>query len=258
MQAITLEYGADILSGIGTTAMPSLFAMGDKLAHTLRVRVRAGGQAVDLMGWAVTANLVRQDQATVPITGRAVGDTAEVTLEAACYAQSGGFTLTVSLHKGEQVITVFCGRGDVTRTKTDAFVDSGNVIPSVDEIIAQYGLMKEAVQSADAATLRADTAANAASAVAQTVQQKLDNGEFVGPRGPQGETGAAGATGPKGETGATGATGPKGEKGEKGDPGSIENLAQNVQAEVGALGLRALTDEEIDAAVDAAMADGET
>ena len=30
------------------TGMPSLFAMGDKLAHVLRVRVKAGGEPVDL------------------------------------------------------------------------------------------------------------------------------------------------------------------------------------------------------------------
>ena len=49
--------------------------------------------------------------------------------------------------------------------------------------------------------------------MANTVQQKLDAGEFVGPQGPEGKTGATGPqgetgqTGPQGETGATGATG---------------------------------------------------
>ena len=74
MQPITLEYSADILAGIGMTAMPSLFAMGDKLAHVLRVRLKAGGKPVDLTGWTVTASVVRQDQATVMMAGRAVGD----------------------------------------------------------------------------------------------------------------------------------------------------------------------------------------
>ena len=94
MQPITLEYSADILAGISMTAMPSLFAMGDKLAHVLRVRVKAGGEPVDLTGWTVTASVVRQDQATVMMAGRVVGDAAEVTLEAPCYSQSGGFTLS--------------------------------------------------------------------------------------------------------------------------------------------------------------------
>ena len=50
--------------------------------------------------------------------------------------------------------------------------------------------------------------------VAQTVQKKLDNGDFIGPQGPQGKTGETGATGPEGKTGKTGATGPQGPQGE--------------------------------------------
>ena len=106
MQPITLEYTADILAGIAVTAMPSLFAQGDKLAHTLRIQVKADGQAVALAGWAVTANMIRQDQTTVTITGKVVGNAAEVTLEAACYGQSGGFTLSVALSKDGQHLSL--------------------------------------------------------------------------------------------------------------------------------------------------------
>lgn len=54
-------------------------------------------------------------------------------------------------------------------------------------------------------------AGNAAQAVADEVQRRLDNGDFVGPQGPQGDTG---------ETGPIGPQGPKGEKGDKGDTGA--------------------------------------
>ena len=228
MQPITLEYSADILAGIGMTAMPSLFAMGDKLAHVLRVRVKAGGEPVDLTGWTVTASVVRQDQATVMMAGRTVGDAAEVTLEAPCYSQSGGFTLSVAIGREQQLITIFCGRGDVTRTRTDSLVDPGHTIPSVDEIIAQYGLMKTAVQNTDAAAKRADDAASGAQKVANDVQKKLDNGEFVGAQGPKGEKGEPGAQGPRGEKGDTGPQGPKGETGATGPQGP--------QGETGAIG----------------------
>ena len=56
-----------------------------------------------------------------------------------------------------------------------------------------------------------EQAGNAAQAIADEVQQRLDNGDFVGPQGPQG---------PKGETGPIGPQGPKGEKGDKGDRGT--------------------------------------
>ena len=240
MQPITLEYSADILAGISMTAMPSLFAMGDKLAHVLRVRVKAGGEPVDLTGWTVTASVVRQDQATVMMAGRVVGDAAEVTLEAPCYSQSGGFTLSVAIGREQQLITIFCGRGDVTRTRTDSLVDPGHTIPSVDEIIAQYGLMKTAVQDTDAAAKRADDAASGAQKVANDVQKKLDNGEFVGAQGPKGEKGDTGAQGPRGEKGDTGERGPQGETGEtgpqgpKGETGAIG--PQGSRGETGATG----------------------
>ena len=240
MQPITLEYSADILAGISMTAMPSLFAMGDKLAHVLRVRVKAGGEPVDLTGWTVTASVVRQDQATVMMAGRAVGDAAEVTLEAPCYSQSGGFTLSVAIGREQQLITIFCGRGDVTRTRTDSLVDPGHTIPSVDEIIAQYGLMKTAVQNTDAAAKRADDAASGAQKVANDVQKKLDNGEFVGAQGPKGEKGDTGAQGPRGEKGDTGERGPQGEtgatgpQGPKGETGAIG--PQGPRGETGATG----------------------
>ena len=237
MQPITLEYSADILAGIGMTAMPSLFAMGDKLAHVLRVRVKAGGEPVDLTGWTVTASVVRQDQATVMMAGRAVGDAAEVTLEAPCYSQSGGFTLSVAIGREQQLITIFCGRGDVTRTRTDSLVDPGHTIPSVDEIIAQYGLMKTAVQNTDAAAKRADDAASGAQKIANDVQKKLDNGEFVGATGPQGEKGEPGAQGPRGEKGDTGERGPQGETGATGPQGP--------KGKDGEVTFESLTDEQI-------------
>lgn len=53
-------------------------------------------------------------------------------------------------------------------------------------------------------------AGNAAQAVADEVQRRLDNGDFVGPQGPQGD---------RGETGPIGPQGPKGETGAKGEPG---------------------------------------
>ena len=261
MQPITLEYSADILVGIGMTAMPSLFAMGDKLAHVLRVRVKAGGEPVDLTGWTVTASVVRQDQATVMMAGRTVGDAAEVTLEAPCYSQSGGFTLSVAIGRGQQLITIFCGRGDVTRTRTDSLVDPGHTIPSVDEIIAQYGLMKTAVQNTDAAAKRADDAASGAQKVANDVQKKLDNGEFVGAQGPKGEKGEPGAQGPRGEKGDTGERGPQGETGATGPQGSKGETGatgpQGPRGETGATGpqgpkgkdgevtFESLTDEQI-------------
>lgn len=68
-------------------------------------------------------------------------------------------------------------------------------------------------------------AGNAAQAVADEVQRRLDDGDFVGPQGPKGD---------RGETGPIGPQGPKGEKGDKGDTG--EKGDTGPQGETGAKG----------------------
>ena len=64
-----------------------------------------------------------------------------------------------------------------------------------------------------------ERAGNAAQAVADEVQRRLDNGDFVGPQGPQGEKGDPGKDG---EPGATGPQGPQGAKGEPGKDAVID------------------------------------
>lgn len=61
-----------------------------------------------------------------------------------------------------------------------------------------------------------ERAGNAAQAVADEVQRRLDNGDFVGPQGPQGDTG------PQGTEGAVGPQGPQGAKGEPGKDAVID------------------------------------
>lgn len=70
-----------------------------------------------------------------------------------------------------------------------------------------------------------ERAGNAAQAVANEIQRRLDEGDFVGPQGPKGDTGEPGPIGPQGS---------KGEKGEKGDKGEQGNTGP--QGETGAVG----------------------
>ena len=66
-----------------------------------------------------------------------------------------------------------------------------------------------------------ERAGNAAQAVADEVQRRLDNGDFVGPQGPQGEKGDPGKDGEPGATGPQGPQGEKGDPGKDGEPGAI-------------------------------------
>lgn len=64
-----------------------------------------------------------------------------------------------------------------------------------------------------------ERAGNAAQAVADEVQRRLDNGDFVGPQGPQGARGETGPIGPQGPKGEKGDKGDRGDTGAKGEPG---------------------------------------
>lgn len=67
-----------------------------------------------------------------------------------------------------------------------------------------------------------ERAGNAAQAVADEVQRRLDDGDFVGPQGPKGDTGEIGPIGPQG---------PKGAKGEPGKDAVIDaTLTQEGEA----------------------------
>jgi hypothetical protein len=82
-----------------------------------------------------------------------------------------------------------------------------------------------------------ERAGSAAQEVADEVQRRLDNGDFVGPQGPQGprgDTGPIGPQGPRGDTGPIGPQGPQGDKGDKGDRG--EKGDTGPQGETGAKG----------------------
>lgn len=88
-------------------------------------------------------------------------------------------------------------------------------------------------QSFKSEIISAKEATNAAHSIAETVQAKLDNGEFIGPvgakgdKGGLGETGPQGIQGPKGDKGDTGEQGPQGlqgPRGEQGPPGTTDYL----------------------------------
>lgn len=88
-----------------------------------------------------------------------------------------------------------------------------------------------------------ERAGNAAQAVADEVQRRLDNGDFVGPQGPQGD---------RGETGPIGPQGPKGEKGDKGDTGATG--PQGTEGAVGPQGPQGAKGEPgKDAVIDATL-----
>ena len=90
------------------------------------------------------------------------------------------------------------------------------------------------ISRAEESIAEADAAAKSAQTVADIVQAKLDNGDFVGPAGKDGSNGKDGAPGKDGKDGEPGPKGDTGATGPQGVPGSDASVtAENIQSALG-------------------------
>lgn len=171
----------DVDAEIQMTPLKSLYASGDKNAHIFELSLYRGTEEMDLSGASAQGYFIRADGYTVPITGAISGNVVTLTLSDDCYYVVGNFNLIIKVFIGESRKSVFWGNGYVVRSMTDAIVDKENVIPSLDELLAQLDTLKTATseaqkaaaaansayQRADAATQQATASAASANAAAQ-------------------------------------------------------------------------------------------
>lgn len=220
----------DVDAEIQMTPLKSLYASNDKDAHTFELSLYRGAQEMDLSGASAQGYFIRADGYTVPITGAISGNVVTLTLSESCYYVVGNFNLIIKVSIGESRKSVFWGNGYVVRSMTDAIVDEENVIPSLDELLAQIASAEAAAKAANTAATNANNAtkaaqtattnANAATKAANTAAGKIDNMtvqasgleagaaptadlslvdghynlSFAIPKGDKGNTGATGAT----------------------------------------------------------------
>ena len=158
----------DVDAEIQMTPLKSLYASNDKDAHIFELSLYRGAQEMDLSGASAQGYFIRADGYTVPVTGAISGNVVTLTLSEGCYYIVGNFNLIIKVFIGESRKSVFWGNGYVVRSMTDAIVDEKNVIPSLDELLAQIAATeaaaKAANQAASAARSAATSAAQAASA----------------------------------------------------------------------------------------------
>ena len=212
------------------TPLKSLYASGDKNAHTFELSLYRGAEEMNLSGASTQGYFIRADGYTVPITGAISGNAVTLTLSESCYYIVGNFNLIIKVSTDESRKSVFWGNGYVVRSATDAIVDEENVIPSLDELLAQIAATESAAKAANTAATNANNAtkaantattnANTATKAANTAAGKIDNMtvqvsgleagaaptadlslvdghynlSFSIPKGDKGNTGATGAT----------------------------------------------------------------
>ena len=152
----------DVDAEIQMTPLKSLYASGDKDAHIFELSFYRGAQEMDLSGASAQGYFIRADGYTVPIVGAISGNVVSLTLSEACYYIVGNFNLIITVSIGESRKSVFWGNGYVVRSMTDAIVDEENVIPSLDELLAQIASAEAAAKAANTAATNANNATKAA------------------------------------------------------------------------------------------------
>jgi hypothetical protein len=152
----------DVDAEIQMTPLKSLYASNDKDAHIFDLSLYRGAQEIDLSGASAQGYFIRADGYTVPITGAISGNVVTLTLSESCYYVVGNFNLIIKVSIGESRKSVFWGNGYVVRSMTDAIVDEKNVIPSLDELLAQIAAAESAAKAANTAATNANNATKAA------------------------------------------------------------------------------------------------
>nr|DAF01548.1 MAG TPA: BppU domain protein [Caudoviricetes sp.] len=152
------------------TPLKSLYASGDKDAHVFELSLYRGTEEMDLSGASAQGYFIRADGYTVPITGAISGNVVTLTLSEGCYYVVGNFNLIIKVSTAESRKSVFWGNGYVVRSMTDAIVDGENVIPSLDELLAQISAAESAAKAANQAASAANSAATSAAQAASAAE----------------------------------------------------------------------------------------
>lgn len=173
-----IQRTVDVSDGLMQEKILQPLALEDALAHVFRITVEEEGSAADLSGCTVFGYFIRPTSDTVMITGTISGNTAEITLPAACYAYIGPFQLMIRLVHDETKTSLYCAYGQVIRSRTDPLIDPGTPIPGIEDIIAIVERCEAAARSAEqAASVLDGLDADTVGAVSYSSQQSLTNAQ---------------------------------------------------------------------------------
>lgn len=156
----------DLDKGIKKTYLDTVFATEDDKAHRFDVSLYLNKIPLELSSGAkVSAYFIRYcDNGTFMLDGTANGNVASVILKKECYNKSGAFALIIKVTEDGVTSTVFYGEGSMFASRTDTIIDPENIIPSLEELLAQIDNMEKAAEETRAATEAAKDATEVAKA----------------------------------------------------------------------------------------------
>lgn len=192
MLAQPLEFRVDMRGGLMEQPQRAKLMRGDKNATRVSVMLYDGEKEYEAAGLTVTGKYTRSDNVDIQLAGEASGNRASVLLDEHCYAVAGRYELRVRLTQGDVTRTILYISGQVENDGEGGILDVENVIPSIDDIVAQYAEMKRVTQETQAAR---DEAIRAAMQASFEILDRYDTYAQMTDAHPTGEAGMAFAVG---------------------------------------------------------------
>lgn len=229
-----LFFEVDVKEGLVQQPLRTRLMKGDKKANRIVVLIKDGGEKIDLSGIPVSGSFIKPpDGDEIYLPGEVEDGRAIVELDDACYAEDGHFEASVALTMDGFKRTIVSFSGEVLSKGNGVVIDIGNVIPSIEEIAAQYAEMKRVTEETKQAADNANEAAGRAPYIGEATGTwfvwdnakgaYVDTGSVA--KGAKGDPGVTPHIGDNGnwfigdtDTGVT-AQGPEGKQGPKGDQG---------------------------------------
>ena len=136
MATVKCDFRCDLTKPIKVEYLDGNIFTMDNGGNTINVYCYEGEEPATL-GGSVSANVIRPDGTTVPVSGAIDGNKAYVTLQQAAYAVPGHVTIIIKVTQGTTVTTIAAIVANNMLSSTDTIVDPGTIIPSVQALIAQ-------------------------------------------------------------------------------------------------------------------------
>lgn len=157
----TYQYEVDLEKGAREVTLHSPLMQMDALADEFRVSIRRGEAAVDVSGMTAYGYLyIASRNATIPLKGAVNGSTVSVVLTSDCYAFPGYASLAIRINDGNVRHTVLKVNLCIMLTGNDRVINSGDILPTLSELLAQIDAMEQATTAANAAAAAANELVN--------------------------------------------------------------------------------------------------
>ena len=152
--------------------------VGDKGAHQFVLNfIDANGNDVNLENANVGLYCIRPDNKTVYIEGSVENNCAVAALTEQCYAFTGRVKCTLTVSQNDTLLSAVRVWITIGVANTDAIVDPGEVIPSIQELLAEIAAMRAATAAATAAAQSATSASTQATSAAQSANTAAGRAE---------------------------------------------------------------------------------